>query len=106
MKAAHWLVALIVVATLVWWTLGHPGYETREQRVARVEAEQQAVEAAKPKLYRWHDAEGVLQLTDTPPSGRKYEVVDLEAQENVNVIPMSDAINPPDPAAKAPAEGK
>ena len=29
-----------------------------------------------------------------------YEVVDLEAQENVNVIPMSEAINPPDAAAK------
>ena len=106
MKAAHWLFALLAVGALAWWTLGHPGYETREQRVARVEAEQQAVEAAKPKLYRWHDGKGVLQLTDTPPRGRKYEVVDLEAQENVNVIPMSDAINPPDPAAKAPAEGR
>jgi hypothetical protein len=100
MKAAHWFVALLALAAVAWWTLGHPGYETREQRLARIEAEQQAVEAAKPRLYRWRDAKGVLQLTDTPPKGRKYQVVDLEAQENVNVIPMSEAINPPEPAAK------
>jgi hypothetical protein len=100
MKPAHWLVALLAIAAVCWWTLGHPGYETREQRVARVEAAEAAVEAAKPKLYRWHDGNGVLQLTDTPPSGRKFEVVDLEAQENVNVIPMSEAINPPNAAAK------
>ena len=100
MKAAHWFTALLALAIVAWWALGHPGYETGGQRAARIEAEQQAVEAAKPKLYRWRDASGVLQLTDTPPKGRKYKVVDLEAQENVNVIPMSEAINPPDPAAK------
>ena len=100
MKAAHWFVALLALAAVAWWTLGHPGYETREQRVMRIEAEQQAVEAAKPRLYRWRDANGVLQLTDTPPTGRKYQVVDLEAQENVNVIPMSEAISPPEAEAK------
>ena len=100
MKAAHWFTALLALSAVVWWALGHPGYETGEQRAVRIEAEQQAVEAAKPKLYRWRDANGVLQLTDTPPKGRKYKVVDLEAQENVNVIPMSEAINPPEPAAK------
>ena len=94
MKAGHWLVALLVIGTLVWWTLGHPGYETAAQREARVQAEAEAVEAAKPKLYRWRDAQGRLQLTDKPPKGRKYELVDLEAQENVNLIPMSEAINP------------
>ena len=106
MKAAHWLIALLAVAAVCWWALGHPGYETRQQRVARVEAEQQAIEAAKPKLYRWHDRNGVLQLTDTPPKGRKYELVDLQAQENVNVIPMSEAIEPADPAADSSAQAR
>ena len=100
MKASHWFVAFLAVGAVVWWALGHPGYETRAQRLAKIEAQEQAVEAAKPKLYRWRDANGVLQLTDTPPKGRKYQVVDLEAQENVNVIPMSEAINPPEPEAK------
>jgi hypothetical protein len=102
MKPGHWLVALLAVAAVVWWGLGHPGYETREQRVARVEAERAAVEEAKPKLYRWHDRNGNLQLTSTPPKGRKYETVDLEAHENENVIPMSEAINPPPAKGSAP----
>jgi hypothetical protein len=88
MKAGHWLVALIVVAALAWWTFGHPGYETREQRAARFQAEEAEFQAAKPKLYKWHDAKGTLQLTDKPPKGRKYTVVDVEGLENDNVIPM------------------
>jgi len=43
---------------------------------------------------------GPLAGEDTPPKGRKYQVVDLQAQENVNVIPMSEAINPPEAGAK------
>jgi hypothetical protein len=103
MKAGHWLIALIVVGALAWWTYGHPGYETRAQREARYDAEQHAVEAATPKLYRWRDANGTLQLTDKPPKGRKYQVVDTAALENENVIPMSDAINPPGPATSKPS---
>ena len=101
MRPAHWFVALLAVAAVCWWALGHPGYETWEQRAARMEAQEQAVEAAKPKLYRWHDGQGRLQVTDTPPKGRKYEVVDIEGLAKVNEIPMSDAINPPPPASQA-----
>ena len=104
MKAGHWFIALLAVAAVVWWTLGHPGYETAVQREARVQAETEAVEAAKPKLYRWRDAQGRLQLTDQPPRGRKYETVDLEAQEDINVIPMSEAINPPQEKAGSGAK--
>ena len=100
MKPGYWLVALLTLCALAWWTFGHPGYETREQRMARVEAQEQAAEEARPKLYRWRDRNGNLQLTDTPPKGRKYELVDLQAHENENVIPMSEAINPPKPSAK------
>ena len=98
------LLALLAAAALAWWLAGHPGYEGPEQRAARAEREAAAVQAAKPKLYRWHDRNGVLQLTDTPPKGRKYEVVDMESQANVNVIPMSGAIDPPDPNAKPAAK--
>jgi hypothetical protein len=101
MKLAHALVAVLAVGGVAWWAAGHPGYETPAQHQARIEAEQQAQEAAKPKLYRWHDRNGVLQLTDTPPpKGRKFEVVDMDAAAEVNVIPMSEAINPPPPAQK------
>ena len=91
MKPVHWLLALIALAAAGWWGLGHPGYETGEQRLARVEAQAQAEEAAKPKLYRWRDRNGVLQLTDHPPKGRKYETVDVDATAaRLNSVPMSE----------------
>jgi hypothetical protein len=99
MKPAYWLVALLVLAG-AWWLAGHPGYEAPEQRLARVEARVQAAEAAKPRLYRWRDGNGVLQVTDKPPKGRKYTVVDTAAAENLNLIPMSEAIAPTEPKAE------
>jgi hypothetical protein len=98
MKAVAILVVLLALAG-AWWLAGHPGYESEQQRAARVEVQAQAAEAAKRKLYRWRDAKGVTQITDQPPQGRKYEEVDLEAGEELNVIPMSEAIDPPEAAA-------
>lgn len=96
MRAIHAIAGgLLLGGGLGWWALGHPGYETDAQRQVRVNA---AREAAEPKLYRWHDAHGVLQLTSTPPKGRKYERVDIH--QDVNVVPMS----PPTPSAKKPAK--
>jgi hypothetical protein len=90
------VAGLLLGGALGWWKLGHPGYETRaqaEERAARVAAE---VEAARPEVYKWRDANGVLQLTDKPPAGRKYEEVVM--REDLNVIPMSSPAEP-DPAA-------
>jgi hypothetical protein len=95
MKVIHAVIAgLALGGGIAWWSIGHPGYETTEQKMARVEAAQTA---AEPKLYRWRDKHGVLQLTDQPPKGRKYELV--KAQEDVNVIPMS-------PSEPEPAKSK
>jgi hypothetical protein len=89
------VAGLALGAAVGWWKLGHPGYETGEQKAARAEAAAAAVEAARPRLYRWRDANGVLQLTDKPPSGRKYTVVDVDAGADVNVVPMSPPPEPP-----------
>jgi hypothetical protein len=97
MRLAYAVIAgLALGGGLGWWMLDHPGYETDRQKAERVETAQQAREAAKPKLYRWRDDNGVLQLTDKPPSGRKYELVEL--REDVNVVPMSG----PQPEKPAP----
>ena len=88
------ILAVILALAATWWLAGHPGYEDERQRAARAEVEAQAVEAAKAKLYRWRDANGVTQITDQPPAGRKYTVVDVDKQENVNVIPMSETLYP------------
>lgn len=95
MRTIHAILAGLLLGGLAWWWMGHPGYTTREQRLERMEAE---AKAAEPRLYRWRDANGVLQVTDTPPpAGRKAERVEL--REDVNVVPMS----PPDEADAAQA---
>ena len=103
MKPAFLLIALLALGA-VWWLAGHPGYETDAQRMVRLEVEQKQAEEARPKLYRWHDRNGVTQLTSTPPKGRKYEVVDMDKLSNENLIPMSDAINPRPPGSQAAAK--
>ena len=96
MRSIHAVLAGLVLGGLGWWAMGHPGYVSRDQRLARAEA---AAKASEPRLYRWRDGNGVLQLTDTPPpAGRKAERVRL--REDVNVVPMSP---PADAAEGAPA---
>ena len=97
MRAAVAVVAgLALGISIGWWKLGHPGYETADQAQARAVQAEAATKAAKPKLYRWRDGHGVLQLTDKPPKHGKFELVNM--REDINVIPMS---APPEPATKA-----
>jgi len=81
---------------IAWWQLGHPGYETLDQKVADADKAEAAAKhdkhAAEPALYRWRDADGVLQITDKPPRGRKYERVKI--REDQNIIPMSSLASP------------
>ena len=55
---------------------------TRASRPSAVERERQAARRRpRPRarsLYRWRDAHGVLQITEQPPKGRKYERIDRE----------------------------
>ena len=77
---AGWLVlALVAMAALVWWSTRETPEQTRakQQRAERAAAE--LAEDARPVLYRWRDANGVLQLTDEPPEGRKYERIHKDA---------------------------
>jgi len=80
------VAGLALGAGLWWWT-------TREERGhARMERERRAAiaaEASRPVLYRWRDADGVLQVTEQPPrgknAGRKYERVEREPLEGIEV---------------------
>ena len=87
--------AVLIAGALGWWYLGHPGYETTEQKLARYDA---AEKAAEPKVYRWRDDKGVLHVTDTPPSNRPYEKVELN--EDVNVMPPPELPETTDKNAK------
>ena len=39
----------------------------------------------RPVVYRWKDAQGRTQLTDTPPTDRSYETVRIDP--NTNIVP-------------------
>ena len=41
---------------------------------------------ALPVLYRWTDESGVVQVTqEPPPRGRRYETVDIQPREGIEV---------------------
>lgn len=80
---------LLLGCAAAWWF----SRDTPEQaRVKRERAEQAAAAQARdarPVLYRWRDASGVLQITAQPPhgknAGRKYERVDVQPREGIEV---------------------
>jgi|GEM_PF-308414 len=83
MRLGWALVGGIAIGAALWW------WTTRDEREqARAEREHQAAaaaEAARPVLYRWHDANGVLQITEQPPKGRKYVRIDREPYDGIEV---------------------
>ena len=102
------VTGLAVGGAIGWWQLGHPGWQTLDQKVAAAEktaaADKNGRNGGEPALYRWRDRDGVLQVTDKPPKGRKYEKVKIRADQNI--IPMSELANPPaNQAPKKPGAG-
>ncbi len=86
MRMGWAIVAGLLLGIGIAWWLGRES--PREAELKQQRAQRAAVataEDARPVLYRWHDANGVLQITDTPPNGRKYEKVDLQPRAGIQV---------------------
>jgi hypothetical protein len=83
MRLGWAIVGGIALGAAIWW------WTTRDEREhVRIERERKAAavaEAARPVLYRWRDADGVLQITEKPPKGRKYTKVEREPSEGIEV---------------------
>lgn len=83
MRLGWAIVGGIAIGAAVWW------WTTRDEREqVRIERERQAAaaaEAARPVLYRWRDANGVLQITEQPPKGRKYQRIEREPYDGIEV---------------------
>ena len=104
------LAGAVVVGAVVWWLAGHPGYETGEQRRARIAeldkrdgvAGSGGTTAAQgtrpgPTLYRCPGADGVNAITDSPPPGAKCTVINIRDDQNVVSLQVEE---PAAPAAK------
>lgn len=86
MRAAWAIVAgLALGGGLAWW-LSRDSPEQialKQQRAEQAAAEQ--ARDARPSLYRWRDASGVLQITDQPPPGREFERIDQDPVRGLEV---------------------
>ncbi|BCT91831.1 hypothetical protein LYSHEL_08550 [Lysobacter helvus] len=87
LRPAWILLGLAGVAALAWYAARDPSADSgpaAERRDAAIRANAEAASDAGV-LYRWRDAHGVLQITDTPPKGRKYERVERDAPPAIEV---------------------
>ncbi|WP_165967510.1 DUF4124 domain-containing protein [Luteimonas aestuarii] len=88
-----WAIALGIVAggLVVWW-LGRsdPLATGTPDAAAGREPAASRPASAGTSLYRWRDDAGTLQLTDTPPTGRPYETVDVGTLERRNTFDPRD----------------
>lgn len=86
MRAAWAIVAGVAIGGgLAWWLSREPPEQTamKQQRAEQAAAEQ--ARDARPSLYRWRDASGVLQITDKPPQGQEFERIDQDPARGLEV---------------------
>jgi hypothetical protein len=68
----------IAAAAAAWVWYYAPQHLPAEWRQANPHSSDYA-----PVVYRWKDAQGVVQLTDRPPSDRPYEAVRIDPNRNI-----------------------
>ncbi len=86
MRLAWALAAGLAIGIGLAWWLSRDTPEEAARKQARAETAAAAMaEDAKPVLYRWTDADGVVHLTDQPPKGRKYRKIDMRPQDGIRV---------------------
>ena len=86
MRAGWAIAAGVGLGIAVAWWLGRESPDATARKQAR--AEQAAAEQARdarPSLYRWRDDTGVLQITERPPKGRRYERIDRDTPAGIRV---------------------
>ena len=66
-----------------WWFTSEMPRRERERAVA-AQAASEAAERAD-SLYRWRDDAGNLQITESPPKGRRYERIAREPEPGIRV---------------------
>jgi len=80
------LAGLAVGIAVAWWLAREAPEATAAKRERAEQAAAANAEDARPVLYRWTDAAGVVQVTqDPPPDGRRFEKVDIQPREGIEV---------------------
>lgn len=77
------LVAVALGVAAWWWFTSEMPRRARER--AQAEAVANVAAERANSLYRWRDANGNLQVTETPPSGRTYERIGRQPDDGIEV---------------------
>jgi len=86
MRAWLAIAAGIALGVGVAWWLARESPDTASRKQARADQAAAAqARDARPSLYRWRDDAGVLQITDQPPKGRRYERIDRDTPAGIRV---------------------
>ena len=84
----RWAVAAGVAAgiAVAWWVSREPPETTDARRARAEQAAAAGSEDARPVLYRWTGADGVVQVTqEPPPPGMRFEKVDIQPRDGIEV---------------------
>lgn len=84
MRTVAALVLAIASAVAAWWWFTSEMPRRKHERAIAAEAAIVAAERAD-SLYRWRDAAGNLQVSDTPPKGLKYERISRTPEDGIVV---------------------
>lgn len=86
MRLGWALVLGLAGGIVVAWWLSREDPAVVQARQARAGQAAAATAAeARPVLYRWRDGDGVLHVSDTPPSGVRAERVDMRPRAGIQV---------------------
>ncbi|MGH8060697.1 MAG: DUF4124 domain-containing protein [Pseudoxanthomonas sp.] len=86
MRLAWAIVAGLALGIgVAWWLSREPAARTEAKQRRAEHAAAELARDARPSLYRWRDAAGVLQITDKPPKGRPFERIDRTPDRAIEV---------------------
>jgi len=84
MRQLGLLVLAIALGVAAWWWFTHEMPRRERERAIAAEAAARRAEQVD-SLYRWRDANGVLQVTEQPPKGRRYERIGRTPEDGIEV---------------------
>ena len=86
MRLAWAIVAgLVLGGGIAWWLSREPAAKSEAKQRRAEHAAAELARDARPSLYRWRDAAGVLQITDKPPRDRPFERIDRAPDRAIEV---------------------
>ena len=84
MRQLGLLVLAILLGVAAWWWFSHEMPRRERERAVAAEAAARRAEQVS-SLYRWRDANGVLQVTEQPPKGHRYERISRTPEDGIEV---------------------